>query len=82
MWGGTRKAVKKTCRGHVFRPWESPRKPNDGSQRTGRWFPAIGTSSNRRSISLHSEATSCPKGTSYCDSNTSFQQHPDCILTS
>ena len=22
--GGTRKAVKKTCRWHVFRPWESP----------------------------------------------------------
>ena len=41
--GGTRKAVKKTCRWHVFRPWESPRKPNDGSQRTGRRFPAIGT---------------------------------------
>ena len=36
-------AVKKTCRGHVFRPWESPRKSNDGSQRTGRRFPAIGT---------------------------------------
>ena len=28
MGGGTRKAVKKTCRGHVFRPWESPRKSN------------------------------------------------------
>ena len=26
MWGGTRKAVKKTCRWHVFRPWESPSK--------------------------------------------------------
>jgi len=23
---GTRKAVKKTCRWHVFRPWESPLK--------------------------------------------------------
>ena len=26
MWCGTRKAVKKTCRWHVFRPWESPSK--------------------------------------------------------
>ena len=30
MGGGTRKTVKKTCRGHVFRPWESPRKSNGG----------------------------------------------------
>ena len=27
---GIRKAVKKTCRGHVFRPWENPR-VGDGS---------------------------------------------------
>ena len=28
MDNGTRKAVKKTCRWHVFRPWESPVSPN------------------------------------------------------
>jgi len=43
MGGGTRKAVKKTCRGHVFRPWESPRKSNGGPQGTGRRFPKFGT---------------------------------------
>ena len=32
MGGGTRKAVKKTCRWHVFRPWESLRKSNGGPQ--------------------------------------------------
>ena len=73
--GGRAKRGKKVSGGHFFSPWESPRKSNDGSQRTGRRFPAIGTSSNR-SISLHSKATSRPKGTSYCDSNTSFATVP------
>ena len=29
-WIGTRKGVKKTCRWHVFSPWESPRLPERG----------------------------------------------------
>ena len=27
-----RKAVKKTCRGHVFRPWENPKVYGGGSE--------------------------------------------------
>jgi len=33
---GTRKAVKKTCRWHVFRPWESPVCRVSGKQQGGR----------------------------------------------
>ena len=31
MDNGIRKAVKKTCRGHVFRPWENPKVSDCGS---------------------------------------------------